>query len=472
MFLYQRLTKNQRYEKTAAALAVCAATVLLVHCPQAVADRRVIGLNGTWNIAESLSADDMPGRFPHTVAVPGLVSQAQPPFADVNQYATVEMMSRHPNLFDPEVEGAVKGMGRTRQKRDYFWYKRTFKVSTRRQRAVLVVHKAKFGTAVWLNGTSVGEHVGCATAGIFDVTEAIDWAGENCLVIRIGAHPGALPDWAFGEADVSRYHWAPGIYDRVSLRLADPYEDHPYLARQFPGLAGKPPLIDMRLLEKTQGKKRKALPHAVIINEYDWIWLRRNGTPTELSRDIYCKALGPEPSPKQCRELAAYMLGALTEHWRAYRQHAGVLFYTYLGLDEPRVRTCDYFLDVREGVLEPSFADYMREAFKPLGVYIAFFQPTAKPGATHRYDVMLVNDTYTKARGRLELLWESEGQSVERTERPFAVAAVGQTTCKLELATPQQPGYYILKARAFWEGKPFSPTVSRRKVVVGTASDK
>ena len=30
----------------------------------------------------------------------------------------------------------------------------------------------------------------------------------------------------------------------------------------------------------------------------------------------------------------------------------------------------------------PAFADYMGEAFKPLGVYINFFQPTVKPGVS------------------------------------------------------------------------------------------
>ena len=39
--------------------------------------------------------------------------------------------------------------------------------------------KAQFGTAVWLNGKSVGEHLGSFTAGHFDLTGAINWKGEN-----------------------------------------------------------------------------------------------------------------------------------------------------------------------------------------------------------------------------------------------------------------------------------------------------
>jgi hypothetical protein len=81
---------------------------------------------------------------------------------------------------------------------NYFWYERTFTAPARRDSAVLVVNKAQFGTAIWLNGKNIGEHLGCFTAGRFDATAAVNWSGENRLLIRIGAHPGALPVWACG----------------------------------------------------------------------------------------------------------------------------------------------------------------------------------------------------------------------------------------------------------------------------------
>jgi len=749
----QESVRNVRYDRMTGRVATCVAIILVGGLPKAFAERLVIQLDGTWAIGESVRADDMPEQFSHAVVVPGLISQARPPFADVNQYATLETLQRWSSKlvdFDPASEGSVKGLGRTRQNRDYFWYQRKFTVPARRGRAVLVVNKAQFGTAVWVNGKKVGEHLGCATAGIFDVTEAIDWTGENGLVIRIGAHPGALPDWALPAADVGRVHWAPGIYDGVSLQLADPptietvqvapriaageilvqsriknhgpahecelaqqvatwkdgqpvgqpasrrlrlaadeeqvveqtlpvpgavlwspenpflytletttggdscstrfgmrefrfdtasrramlngkpyylrgasfelprffgdpkcghlpwdeawvrkilvdisrsmhwncfratlgalpqqwldtadeagvllqyefpiwafppryelwreeeviaqfreflrdnwnhpsvviwdasnetrwrflreklipavrgldlsgrpwensynppqapgdpYEDHPYLVNNLlvnNVSAGEPPHLDMRFLEQMQGSGRKQPPgykpgHAAIINEYDWIWHRRDGTPTLLSGGVYEKLLGPGATSEQRRELAGYVMGGLTEYWRAYRQYAGVMFYTYLALDDPRANTCDYFSDVELGVLEPYFADYMREAFKPLGVYVRFWHPSLPAGQSRRYDVMLVNDMHEAAQGRLDLLWESEGKLLGRTEIPYSVPPVGQVTYQLQLATPRSPGEYLLKARAFWDGKPFSPTVSRRKVSVGTASTK
>jgi len=244
----------------------------------------------------------------------------------------------------------------------------------------------------------------------------------------------------------------------------DPYEDHPY---KFGN-----PRFDMRSLERMKaepGKQRGGLnppDHAAIINEYDWLWLHRDGRPCLLSKGVFKHRLGPEAAPEECRALAAYLMGGLTEYWRAHRQYAGVLFYTYLALDDPRAFTCDYFRDVERAVLDPHFADFMREASKPLGVYIRFWQPDLPPGQPRRYDVMLVNDTHEAARGRLELAWELDGKTVDETEIPYTVPACGQQTCQVSLATPRRPGDYVLKARAFWDAKPWSPTVSRRNVSV------
>ena len=86
---------------------------------------------------------------------------------------------------------------------------------------MLVINKAQFGTAVWLNGKKIGEHLGCFTAGRFDAADALNWSGENRLVVRIGAHPGVMPRWAPYGTDNEKALWTPGIYDSVSLLLAD-----------------------------------------------------------------------------------------------------------------------------------------------------------------------------------------------------------------------------------------------------------
>jgi hypothetical protein len=110
----------------------------------------------------------------------------------------------------------------------------------------------------------------------------------------------------------------------------------------------------------------------------------------------------------------------------------------------------------------------MREAFKPLGVYLDFWQPTLPAGAKRAYRVTLVNDTHEPARGKVTLAWlrESGGAAVAQAEQPFEVAPVGRTNCEIELAAPAREGRYVLMAKASGLGKSASPTLSRRQVTV------
>jgi hypothetical protein len=158
-------------------------------------ERTTISLNGTWQIDESVSATEVPKTFSRTLVVPGLVSLAKPEF--------------------PEV-------GTVSAKRNYFWYQKSFAAPARREAAILRIGKSQFGTAVWLNGKPVGEHLSCWTAGYFNLTEGMNWSGENQLVVRIGAHPALLPANipGAGIAGSSKY-WIPGIWDDVGLILRD-----------------------------------------------------------------------------------------------------------------------------------------------------------------------------------------------------------------------------------------------------------
>ena len=56
--------------------------------------------------------------------------------------------------------------------------------------------------------------------------------------------------------------------------------------------------------------------HAVIINEYGWHWVNRDGTPTTLTRDIYRSVLGENATAAQRFHMQATWLAADTEFWR------------------------------------------------------------------------------------------------------------------------------------------------------------
>jgi beta-galactosidase len=729
-------------------MSIILATAFLASWSRAAAaERTTVSLDGTWSVAESVGPEEIPTRFDHTVPVPGLTHQARPPFPGVDHYETHELVytMKRDGIW-PQSKNC-QGLGRTRQKRSFFWYERTFTAPAKRQSAVLVINKAQFGTAVWLNGKKVGEHLGCFTASRFNVADVLNWSGENRLVVRIGAHPGALPDWALYGTDGEKPVWTPGIYDSVSLLLADnpviesvqvapridrseivvqtrlknlgpacecdltyrlktwkenqalgepvkervalgageekvvtrtvpvpgmvlwspenpflyvldtssggdscttrfgmrefrcdgstgramlngkviylrgasitlhrffgdpkcgglpwdeawvrkflvdipkrmhwnafricigpapqrwldmadeaglllqwefpiwsdrecladgrrryqlwrnddvaqqlrefvrdnwnhpsvaiwdasnetmgwdflrdklvpavrgldlsnrpwengynppqksgdPWEYHPYLFME--GWQTKPS-FNMTRLERMDGKPswNSFAPNATIINEYEWLWLHRDGTPTVLSRSVYQSLglMGPRSTAQDRFEAYAYRLGGLTEFWRAHRQFAGVLYLAYLDSDLPNCYTCDNFRDVQKLELEPHFVDYMGEASKPLGVYVNFWQPKLVAGSQRSYKVMMVNDTHEAAPGRLELTWQREDGCTAgpRAEKSFSVAPVSQTTCDVDLAAPKVAGNYVLAARAYWDGKPWSPTTARRKVTI------
>ena len=61
---------------------------------QADEGRTTLSLNGIWQIAESVSTNDVPTAFDHTVVVPGLVNLAKPAFPDVGLFASREYLRR------------------------------------------------------------------------------------------------------------------------------------------------------------------------------------------------------------------------------------------------------------------------------------------------------------------------------------------------------------------------------------------
>lgn len=700
------------------------ACLVLLTASGVTAQRATLSLNGDWKMADSVAAEPAPAEFAHTAPVPGLANLAVPAFRDVDRFDSREFIQTSIREKKLPESARVETAGVPRQERNYFWYRRSFRVTERKPVAMLRIAKAQFGTAVWLNGKKLGEHLGCFSAGYFDATAAVNWAGENDLVVRIGAHPGALPVWAPGGTDFEKYKWTPGIYDNVSLilsghpyiesvqvapRLADssavietillnlsqapvtaavkhtsgawtvsapavtlkpgerkavktalkmpgaklwtpeepnlhwvtttagadsmktrfgmrefrfdtatkraylngklyflrgsnitlhrffedpqckrhpweeawvrkllvdgpkrmnwnsfrfcigpapemwfdiadeaglliqneffiwngreyfppyrsgelitqytewmrdhwnhpsvaiwdasnetdsamlrdtvipavrkldlsnrpwdngystpagaddPVEDHPYL---FSALMRETGNFAMTQLEGMTGAKTTNAghpsAHAVIANEYGWLWMNRDGTPTLLTENVYKRLLGADATPAQRFEYYAYALAGLTEFWRAHRNFAGVLHFTWLTCSYPGVKTSDHWTNAETLELEPNFADWVRESFKPLGVYINFWQPTLRAGAKRQYAVMMVNDKPVPVNGKLRL----EFMGGAATEREFEMPAHGAQTWQMALEAPAQAGDVWLKATASPAGGG-EPTVSRRKV--------
>ena len=245
----------------------------------------------------------------------------------------------------------------------------------------------------------------------------------------------------------------------------DMVEYHPYLMGS--GYRGKL-TFSMTNLETMDGKPKKgALPsdtNPPVINEYGWLWLNRDGSPTLLTENVYAQLMGTNVTARQRLDLYAYLLAGKTEFWRSHRQFAGIVHFVYLTCSYPGVYTSDHFTDVTKLKLDPAFADYLGEAFKPLGVYINFFHSTLKAGEPHEFLVKLINDYGEPVSGRLTLTLETkQGKVLAKAKSEFTMEALGATDCRLTLEIPNPPqDNLLLKAIATPQGK--EQTLSRRWV--------
>ena len=716
--------------------------LLVFLMPLSARHRTTISLDGEWDIADSVAADAIPSTFGHRVPVPGLVHSSVPAFPDVDQFDSRQVIQNRVSKGMLPKSALVMNAGVSRQDRNWFWYRRKFTVSEKRSVAVLRIDKAQFGAMVWLNGKQIGEHLPCFSAAVFNVSDALRWSGENELIVRIGAHPGVLPETVSAGTDFEKNRWTPGIYDSVSISFSDnpvietiqvaakvkdgsilvqaklrnfstvpaaftlahqvhewkstaivarsqpqklslapgeektvietiripnaklwwpedpnlyvvdtntggdsvstrfgmrefrfdtttkraylndrvyfmrgsnitlhrffedpksgtlpwdeawvrrllvdipkqmhwnsfrfcigpapgkwfdiadeaglliqneyfvwtgdnwhgaqnqvrfdanemiqeysewvrdnwnhpsvaiwdatnetwdpmfgekvipavrgldlsnrpwensynppqgpddPVEDHPY---EFSHMASDGPDFSMTTFEQPGGKAPGAKSgHALILNEYGWLWLNRDGSPTELTKTLYPRLLGEGATAEQRLELDAYLLAGITEYWRAYRDYAAVLHFVYLMSSDPMGYTADHFRDIEKLQLDPYFRDYMSQAFAPLGVNLSFWHPTLTAGTTPRITVMMVNDEPRAAEGDLTLSLEQDGgERIASKTVKFSVAPLGQQTYIIEFPVPRVAGKCLFKATAHAVDKHFgAATISRRKVEI------
>ncbi len=314
------------------------------------------------------------------------------------------------------------------------------------------------------------------------IGELKEWMRDNwnhpSVVIWDANNESTYPDFttkiipAVRSLDLSNRPWENSYNPPVGPN--DPVEVHPYLFSKLHSFEAqnveKPrnessfSMADLQYDSPT--RSAEATGHAEIVNEYGWLWLNRNGSPTKLTNDVYPKILGGKNTAEERLKWNAYLLAGLSEFWRAYRLFAGVDHFVYLTGCDPEGYTCDNFRDIRTLELQPHFVDYVGNAFAPLGVYLNFWQPALDASSHQSFTVMMVNDDDSATAGTLSLILEdAQGRTLARREQPFAVPALGQMTTMLDLDVPAVTGQCTLKAVAEpHTGKPSTPTTSRRWV--------
>jgi len=242
--------------------------------------------------------------------------------------------------------------------------------------------------------------------------------------------------------DLSRRAWDNGY--GLPVGNNDPVEDHHYNI-SWNGWSFEE--YENKVAEKTTNSPHPTA-HAVVLNEYGWLWLNRDGSPTLLSKRVY-DSIAPGYSDTDRIELAAYLLGIETEYFRAHRNYAGVLHFTFLTGNFDHVITGDLFSDIETLEIHEPYKKYLIEAFRPLGVFINFTKKTIGEGTYLKIPVMMVNDEYMDLKGKLTLeLNNEQGEIIYSGTKEFNVISLGQHTYEFNVRFPEIKGKYKLIAEA------------------------
>ena len=280
--------------------------------------------------------------------------------------------------------------------------------------------------------------------------EYADWMQERwnhpCVVIWDAKNEFAAEQTrkAIGmvrQLDLSNRPWDNGWALPQSDK--DCLESHPYLFHKNFKLADMANVSPIPSLRGDQ--KEYKLP--IIVNEYAYLWLNRDGSTTCLTRKIYERLLGPNSTVEQRRQLYAKYLAALTEFWRAHRKCAGVMHFCGLGYsrdgDKPIPEggaTSDNFLDIETLEFEPNFEKYVKDSFAPLGLMVDFWKENIAPSTKIKVPVIVINDLYSNWQGRVCLKIQQNGKIVSKQQKPIKVACLGREVVTLAIQFPSKTG--------------------------------
>lgn len=264
--------------------------------------------------------------------------------------------------------------------------------------------------------------------------------------------------------DYSNRPWDNG-YAAPDL-ATDAIESHPYLFSRYqkikPDEEGylKELLAEIRIPNNDPNShspspdgKRYANP--IILNEYGWIWLNRNGTTTTLTDKVYEHVFPNDTTPEMRLETYAKHLGILTEYWRVHRKAAAVMHFCGLGYsrpEKPRGQTSDNFTDIKNLVYEPNFYEYVKPAFSPVGMMLDFWEKKVSPGQTISVPVHIVNDTYENYEDTAEIALYADNTKINMKSFSVSAAGLAKKVVEIQLDIPKEKGELCLEASFFYKG--------------------
>jgi hypothetical protein len=248
--------------------------------------------------------------------------------------------------------------------------------------------------------------------------------------------------------DLSKRPWDNGW--GPAMDPGDSHESHPYHFSnpnfKLEQLATADPNPRLQAEQKDQ-------KNAIIVNEYGWLWLNRDGQPCTLTKKLYQNLLGTASTAAQRFHIYARYMAAETEFWRAHRKCAAVMHFCGLGYSRPDGQTSDHFIDLAKLTYEPEFKTYVGDAFAPVGLMLDFWAARATAGQKAVVPVVAINDLDAPWRGSVRLRLRRGVETVLEATQPLNLPALGDKHLKFAIEWPNVAGDYQLEAALVKDGE-------------------
>jgi hypothetical protein len=249
--------------------------------------------------------------------------------------------------------------------------------------------------------------------------------------------------WMVRNLDFSNRPWDNGYESHRAP--GDVYEVHPYhfISPNFK-------LKDLDTTSPVPQQRGERVFNTenfpVIINEYGWLWLNRDGSPTTLTKKLYENLLGPNSTTEQRWHLYATYMAAETEFWRCHRKVAGVLIFTALGYSRPDGQTSDFFVNPAKLEYQKDFLKYLPDAFNPVGLMLDEWGDKIECGKDHHFKILSINDLGKDWKGEVSLRILKNDRIVIQKSIKLFIPAYGRNSITITCTTPNSSGKYTVEA--------------------------
>ncbi len=257
------------------------------------------------------------------------------------------------------------------------------------------------------------------------------------------------------DYDLSRRPWDFGW--GIQMRAGDSSERHPYRTSRLTKPKSKykfPQELEKDSTYPLAAHYRGGIGTSdfkpIIVNEYCWLWLNRDGTPTTLTTNVYKTLCGEDASKETIRLTGSRYVALLTEFWRTGRDCAAVLHFCGLGYSRPDGQTSDNFIDVEKLEYQPVFKEYVFDSFTPVGVCIKYFETDVEAGAKIKIPVIYINDEYENFDGSAKLeIFDADGKKLFEASMPVKLKALGKVEASFDVSLPKNAGKYDMHVRLY-----------------------